>query len=175
MECSRSQHVYGLEGCRWAPASHGGMVLKHTLLVAGVTAIAFSVPAFSSGSAAVLSAAGSESTSTTIVLAQALPPAPPPAVVATPAPDASVVIAPSAPPPPEVEAPPAPPAPRYVWEPGHWLWNGTQFLWDQGKYVEKPTAATAYVAGHWQEYSDGWGWVPGHWDYAGVGSSSPPR
>ena len=50
-----------------------------------------------------------------------------------------------------------------------------QFNWEVGKYVQKTTATATYVPGHWQQYSDGWGWVPGEWNYQGVGSSTPQQ
>ena len=119
--------------------------MKYTLLMAGVTALAFSVPAFAQTS--VSPRPGLPGSEAAIVLAQALPPAPPPAIVTTPAPGTTVVIAPNAPPPPEAETPPPPPSPSYVWEPGHWTWNGAQFSWDGGKYIEKPQTSASYAPG----------------------------
>lgn len=149
--------------------------MKHTFVIAGIAALAISAPVLAQSSPSLAAVSAEPAVTPGIVLAQALVPAPAPAIVATPAPGAAVVIAPSAPPPPQVEAPPPPPAPSYVWEPGHWAWNGAQFNWEVGKYVQKPTATATYVPGHWQQYSDGWGWVPGEWNYQGVGSSTPPQ
>ncbi len=159
-----------------APASHGGgSDLRHTLLIAGATALAFSAPAFAQTSITPHSGTVGPEAATAIVLAQALPPALPPAVAATPAPGTTVIIAPNAPPPPEAETPPPPPAPTYVWDPGHWTWDGTQFGWDAGKYIEKPQVSASFVPGHWEQNPNGWAWVPSQWNYPGVGSSTPPR
>lgn len=147
--------------------------MKHALLIAGVTALAFSVPAVAQTSVP-LDPAGSSAAKPT-VLAQALPPAPPPAVVTTPAPGTTVIIAPNPPPAPEAETPPPPPSPTYVWDPGHWTWNGTQFSWEAGQYIEKPQALASFVPGHWEQNPGGWAWVPSQWNYPGVGSSTPPR
>src|SRR5437868_528939 len=70
---------------------------------------------------------------------------------------------------------PAPaPSPSYVWEPGHWSWNGMQYLWQPGRYVERPAVSATYTPGHWEQQANGWVWVEGRWDYPGVGSSTPP-
>jgi hypothetical protein len=85
-----------------------------------------------------------------------------PAVAVTPG--TTIVVAPSAPPPPRVETPPPPPAPSYVWEPGRWSWNGAQFAWEPGKYVERPTVSAHFTPGHWEQRSQGWAWVPSQWN-----------
>jgi hypothetical protein len=59
------------------------------------------------------------------MLAQADDPAPPPS------PDAIVTTPPPAP---LAETPPPPPFPGYVWDPGHWTWDGSQYVWEPGKY-----------------------------------------
>jgi hypothetical protein len=43
------------------------------------------------------------------------------------------------PPPIIVEAPPPPPPehPYWVWERGHWTWNGYNWVWVHGHYVER--------------------------------------
>jgi hypothetical protein len=87
------------------------------------------------------------------------PPAPPPP--ASP----SAALAPNPPPPPEAESPPPAPSSTYVWQPGHWYWNGVQFHWQPGSYVAKPTATASYEPGHWEQRPDGWLWVGGHWNY----------
>jgi WXXGXW repeat (2 copies) len=84
------------------------------------------------------------------------------------------LVAPAPPPGPEAEIPPPAPSPSYVWEPGHWSWNGVQYLWQPGRYVERPAVSATYVPGHWEQQANGWVWVEGRWDYPGVGSSTPP-
>lgn len=89
-------------------------------------------------------------------------------------PTAPALVAPASPPGPEAEIPPPAPSPSYVWEPGHWSWNGVQYLWQPGRYVERPAVSATYVPGHWEQQANGWVWVEGRWDYPGVGSSTPP-
>jgi hypothetical protein len=134
--------------------------MKHGILIAGIAALATGVPALAD---APLSLHGAGST-TEIAQAQApvYPPTPPSTVV------------PIAPPAPQAEFPPPAPSPRYVWEPGHWSWNGVQYFWDPGKYVERPMVSATHVPGHWEQRPSGWVWVDSRWEYPGVGSSTPP-
>jgi len=44
---------------------------------------------------------------------------------------------PAGPPPMRYEAVPAPRGERFVWEPGHWHWNGARYVWFGGRYVER--------------------------------------
>jgi hypothetical protein len=136
--------------------------MRPAFLMAGATALALCGPALANPPIAASGPA---------VTAQAQAPATP-SVVNTP--DATIIIAPKAPPAPEAETPPPSPSPSFVWEPGHWAWTGTAFDWQPGKYVEKPTVTATYTPGHWQQGPEGWAWVDGSWDYAGVGSSTPP-
>ena len=97
-----------------------------------------------------------------------LSPAPPPGTpsVVTPAPGATtIIVAPAAPPAARAETPP-PPAPTFVWDPGRWAWNGVQYVWQPGKYVEKPMVTATFVPGHWRQGPDGWVWTDSHWDYS---------
>jgi hypothetical protein len=75
------------------------------------------------------------------------------------------VVAPQAPPPPRVEIVPAAPRPPefVVWEPGHWHWNGREFVWVAGHYVERPRREAEWIQGGWQERGPNWVWVGGHW------------
>jgi hypothetical protein len=146
--------------------------MRHEILIAGVAALAISAPALADSPTplhrgfAPYPAVAPETQPTTEV-AQAQAPAYPPA-------GTTVVVAPTAPPAPQAEISPPAPAPSYVWEPGHWAWNGLQYIWQPGKYVERPTVSATFVAGHWEHHRDGWVWIDGHWDYPGVGSSAPP-
>ena len=101
------------------------------------------------------------------VLAQAYPappnhPPPPayPSAVTLPAPppppSSSADLAPNPPPSPEGETPPPAPPPTYVWEPGHWYWNGVQYHWQPGRSVAKPTTTATYTPGHWEQRPEGW-------------------
>jgi hypothetical protein len=68
-----------------------------------------------------------------------------------------------APPAPVVEPVPVAPAPNYVWQPGYWAWNGTQYVWVPGGNVVPPYPGAVWVAGRWVPRGHGWIWVDGHW------------
>ena len=79
----------------------------------------------------------------------------------------TVLIAPSAPPPPRVETMPAPGPEQgrvVYWQPGHWVWDGANWNWQQGQYVERPSPQAVWEPGRWiQQPSGGYVWVDGHW------------
>ncbi len=72
---------------------------------------------------------------------------------------------PAAPPPPRVEVVPGAPGARYVWEPGHWHWNGVRYVWIGGHYVMRHPGWGRYVPGHWvwRARFGRWEWEPAHW------------
>ncbi len=88
-------------------------------------------------------------------------PAPPP-----PAQAEVEVVAPQPPPPLRAEVIP-PPAPEHrefmAWNPGHWRWDGREWIWVPGHYVERPHRAAVWVPGHWDARPGGWVWIAGHW------------
>ena len=128
--------------------------MKHGLIIAGLAALAVSAPALAGAPIALNSE-----------VAQAQIP---------PYPTTTAPVAPAPPPGPQTEIPPPAPSASYVWEPGHWSWNGMQYLWQPGRYVERPAVSATYTPGHWEQQANGWVWVEGRWDYPGVGSSTPP-
>lgn len=72
--------------------------------------------------------------------------------------------APYAPIPPlQQEVVPPPPGTRYVWRPGHWHWNGVQYVWVRGQYVIRQVGWGEWVPGHWAMRPGGYVWVPAHW------------
>lgn len=77
------------------------------------------------------------------------------------------ITAPKPPPPPRYEVPPPPPPARadmVVWDPGHWRWDGHDWDWKPGHFVERPRREAQWVPGHWQERPNGsWAWIEGHW------------
>jgi len=78
-----------------------------------------------------------------------------------------IIVAQKEPPPPQAETVPPPPAAvaseYFVWEPGHWHWTGTGFVWIPGSYIERPYLGRVWIHGGWT-YSDlTWTWTPGHW------------
>jgi len=94
--------------------------------------------------------------------------APPAALVevsaAAPArPSADAVAAPQPPPPTRVELPPPAPSPQSLWRFGHWSWNGRQFVWNPGQYVEPPSPTASWIPGYWEQRPEGWIRVEDQW------------
>ena len=81
-----------------------------------------------------------------------------------PAPAAVIV---QQPPPAEVvETVPPPPGPPevWVWQRGHWRWDGRSYQWNQGHWVQRPPHVNAWVAPHWQQHPNGgWIFIEGRW------------
>jgi hypothetical protein len=75
----------------------------------------------------------------------------------------TVVIAPAAPPPIREEIVPPAPSTDVVWQPGHWSWIGTQYVWVSGAYIARPRPQVAWTPGHWDQSPNGWTWVDGYW------------
>lgn len=48
-----------------------------------------------------------------------------------------------------------------VWEPGHFDWNGVDYTWVPGKWVEG--TSTNWLEGYWDETKPTPVWVPAHW------------
>jgi hypothetical protein len=69
-------------------------------------------------------------------------------------------------PPPRYEPLPPPPGDRYVWEPGHWHWNGVQYVWIGGRYVIRLMRYHHWVDGRWiwSPQAGSWVWRPAHWE-----------
>jgi hypothetical protein len=69
------------------------------------------------------------------------------------------------PPPPRVEIVPAPPRPREFveWRPGYWRWDGREYVWLSGSWIEKRRPVDSWAPGHWEERRDRWVWVEGGW------------
>lgn len=69
-------------------------------------------------------------------------------------------------PPPRREPIPPPPGGRFVWEPGHWHWNGRQYIWITGRYVETRPRQPRWVEGQWiwGPRAQRWFWRPAHWE-----------
>ncbi len=77
-----------------------------------------------------------------------------------------VVVAPGTPPATMVETIPPPPvgSPETYWQPGHWNWNGANWVWMAGTYVTPPQPSAVWVPGQWVvQATGGYAWVDGHW------------
>jgi len=87
-------------------------------------------------------------------------------VLATAAFAQDVVYVPTAPPPPRVETVPVLPPDRVDverWQPGYWRWNGAEYSWVEGHYVEAPRRGVAWIPGRWEQRAGGWVYIQGHW------------
>jgi hypothetical protein len=83
-------------------------------------------------------------------------------------PPSPAAIVPTQPPPPLVEMSP-PPSPGYAWDPGHWSWDGAQYVWRSGTYIVQPTNGATFTPGYWREYPGGWAWTEGRWNWGTQG------
>ena len=77
--------------------------------------------------------------------------------------DRPVDSAPRPPPQVIVEQMPPAPGPAFVWQPGHWRWNGHDYFWVPGHYVERPRHVREWVAPHWEQRNGAYVLFEGHW------------
>jgi len=74
----------------------------------------------------------------------------------------------------EIEQPPMPPAPQlevrgiapsptHVWTPGYWEWDGRDWVWVNGKWIELSSPEAVWMPGHWEWNGRNWIWVSGYW------------
>ena len=68
-------------------------------------------------------------------------------------------------PPIRTERVPAPPPSSVVliWQPGHYDWNGTSYVWLPGEWVARDGHGTLWQDGYWQQNNQTSVWVPAHW------------
>ena len=68
-------------------------------------------------------------------------------------------------PPPTAEIVPKPPvaAEPLLWQPGHWDWSGSSYVWVNGQYVPAAGHGNLWVQGWWSLTPAGWAWQPAHW------------
>ena len=95
----------------------------------------------------------------------ATPPAAPvgPSAAAPASRAAETIPAPNPPPPTRAEIPPPAPSPQALWRFGHWSWNGKQFVWSPGHYVERPSPEASWIPGYWEQRPEGWIRVDDQW------------
>jgi hypothetical protein len=69
------------------------------------------------------------------------------------------------PPPVRVEAIPKPPVSEepLIWQPGHWDWEGTGYVWREGDWVKRAGHGTQWQDGYWATSNGVWVWQPAHW------------
>jgi len=63
------------------------------------------------------------------------------------------------------ETMPKPPvtAESLMWQPGHWDWNGSGYVWAAGQFVPATGHGNLWMPGWWQRTPSGWAWQPPHW------------
>lgn len=66
---------------------------------------------------------------------------------------------------PLAEKRPLPPvsAQELMWQPGHWNWNGSGYVWQNGEYVPAAGHGPLFQRGYWSQTPTGWQWEPAHW------------
>ena len=52
-----------------------------------------------------------------------------------------------------------------IWQPGHWDWNGTSYLWRDGQWIKREGRGNLWMDGVWvRERTPGpCRWEPAHW------------
>ena len=90
-------------------------------------------------------------------------------VVHTPELVVTDVVVARPPPPVRVERVPPPPsggpAELFVWQPGHWHWDGHDYHWQRGHYERRPAREASWVPPEWVARDGQWVFKPGHWVY----------
>lgn len=71
------------------------------------------------------------------------------------------------PPPPQVEEPPPPPQPHLTWTPGYWYWEGGNYVWVAGAWVEPPRPGLVFVTHRWVHRGPSWHFSWGGWAVRG--------
>ncbi len=64
-----------------------------------------------------------------------------------------------------VEIIPKPPVSEQplIWQPGHWDWSGSTYLWREGAWVPRAGHGTQWQDGYWTNQGGSWVWLPAHW------------
>jgi WXXGXW repeat (2 copies) len=62
----------------------------------------------------------------------------------------------------EIPKPPVTSEPL-IWQPGHWDWTGSGYVWANGQYVPAQGHGNLWVRGWWSRTPSGWVWQPPHW------------
>jgi hypothetical protein len=72
---------------------------------------------------------------------------------------------PAPPPAPIAETIPLPPvsATPLIWQPGHWDWSGSSYVWSPGQFVPRGGHGELWMPGFWEQTPPGWVWRPAHW------------
>ena len=68
-------------------------------------------------------------------------------------------------PPPQAETIPKPPVSPVplTWQPGHWDWTGSAYVWVPGQYIDASGHGPDWMPPYWEKTDSGWVWRPAHW------------
>jgi hypothetical protein len=61
-----------------------------------------------------------------------------------------------------IPKPPVSPTPL-IWQPGHWDWTNSAYVWIPGQYVSSAGHGNLWMAGFWEKTPSGWVWHLAHW------------
>lgn len=62
----------------------------------------------------------------------------------------------------QVPAPPRSPV-TLIWQPGHYDWTGSGYVWNAGQWVERGGRGTLWQDGYWRRVNGQPVWVAAHW------------
>ncbi|HVZ09831.1 hypothetical protein [Rhodopila sp.] len=68
---------------------------------------------------------------------------------------------------PDPVAPPPLTSEQMIWQPGHWNWTGSGYVWAPGQWVLAAGHGQLWMPGWWQQTGSGWAWQPAHWTAGG--------
>lgn len=68
-------------------------------------------------------------------------------------------------PPVRAERIPAPPSSRVtqIWQPGHWQWDGRDYVWLDGEWVARSGHGSLWQDGYWRRQGNDHVWIAAHW------------
>lgn len=52
---------------------------------------------------------------------------------------------------------------QLMWQPGHWDWTGSGYVWASGQWVPSAGHGALWMPSFWAQTSGGWVWQPAHW------------
>ncbi|MFO0559633.1 MAG: hypothetical protein U0269_16565 [Polyangiales bacterium] len=50
-----------------------------------------------------------------------------------------------------------------IWIAGNWTWNGSQYVWTEGRWEAPPSPRARWQAPEWRPGGQGWRYTPGRW------------
>ncbi len=51
-----------------------------------------------------------------------------------------------------------------LWEPGHWHWNGRDYVWIRGHEIRQRATYHRFIPGQWVRRGNRDVWLGGHWE-----------